>query len=213
MISKRKQLQKFSLYGVTALEDIQNTTFRKIEKALQGGVDIIQLRSKSLSDSELVKAGKKIRLLTKKYKKLFFVNDRPDLAHLLEADGIHIGQDDLSVREVRSLLKKGYLVGKSTHSLQQAKRTLAEDVDYIGFGPLYETPTKPNYKSTGMKLIKSVVRCASVPVVCIGGINSENIDEVLEAGASRVAIVRALFDAKDPKQVAAQLKKKLGEQR
>jgi len=209
MNSKEKRLKNFKLYGVTDIKKNDKNFLQRVEKALQGGVDILQLRSKTLSDKELFLVGKKLRVLTHQYKKLFFINDRPDLCRALHADGIHIGQDDLPVSEVRKMIPKGCFVGKSTHSLRQAKDTLKESVDYIGCGPIFQTPTKPDYQSVGLGLIKKVRAISKIPVVCIGGIHLGNVQKVVISGGERVAVVRALFDAKDPKKAANKFKEAL----
>ena len=207
MVSRKKCLQNFKLYAVTDLKTLETSFLKKAEAVLRGGVDILQLRSKVLSDAELVRVGRSLRVLTKRLGKLFFVNDRPDLCILLDADGVHIGQDDLPVKAVRQLVGRQRLIGKSTHSLVQAKATLREDVDYIGCGPIFATPTKPDYQEVGLKLLSKVQRIAKKPVVCIGGINLANAGKVREAGAGRIAVVRALWNAKDPRAAAQQFKK------
>ncbi|MFC1809319.1 thiamine phosphate synthase [Candidatus Omnitrophota bacterium] len=209
MISRKKRLQSFKLYAVTDIKKYDSAYVRKIEAALRGGVDIVQLRSKYLSDNEFFRLGKKIKPVVDKYNKLFFVNDRPDMCKLLAADGVHIGQDDLPVDEIRSIIPKGRLVGKSTHSVAQAVATMKEDVDYIGFGPLFGTPTKPDYIPVGLKNINKVMKYATVPVVFIGGINHDNLEDVVYAGAKRIAVVRALFAQENIQEKARQLKMKL----
>jgi len=197
MISRRRQLQSFKLYAVTDIKKYDLAYIVKIEKALQGGADIIQLRSKSLTDSEFYNIGKKVRSIVTKYGKLFCVNDRPDMCSALNADGVHVGQDDLPVSAVRKIIPRGRLIGKSTHSVSQALKTMREDIDYIGFGPLFGTPTKPNYIPVGLHDIAEVTKKATMPVVCIGGIDLSRIESVIDAGATRVAVVRAIFAERD----------------
>jgi thiamine-phosphate pyrophosphorylase len=209
MISRKKRLQSFRLYAVTDIKQYDEEYIKKIEAALRGGVDIVQLRSKHLHDREFFALGVKIRELAARYAKLFFVNDRPDICRALNADGVHIGQDDLPVSVVRKMLPRGCLIGKSTHSVEQARRTMREDVDYIGFGPLFGTPTKPDYAPIGLDDIPHVMKNATMPVVCIGGIDHSNIDDVIAAGAERVAVVRAIFDQTDVEQAARGLKERL----
>lgn len=197
---KKELVQNFRLYAVTDLKEVSSDILSKVDAAYEGGADIIQLRSKNLSDEELFEIGQSMKALAEKYQKLFFVNDRLDLALELEADGIHIGQDDVSVEEVRIAAKKAnidLLIGKSTHSLEQAISTAAEDVNYIGVGPIFGTPTKPDYVPVGTELIESVASQITKPFVVIGGINENNLEEVLSAGATRVAVVRAIFEAED----------------
>lgn len=207
---KEKIFSNFSLYGVTDLKTYDLSILDKIDQAYQGGVDIIQLRSKTLSDLELYKLGQEIKKIALKCKKLFFVNDRIDLAIALEADGLHVGQDDLPVRVIRQLLKKvnqeKMYLGKSTHSFNQAVATLEEEVDYIGAGPIYATPTKKHYQAVGLDFLKSVSRMANKPFVAIGGIDESKIHEVISAGGTRIAVVRALFNQADVFTAARNLK-------
>jgi thiamine-phosphate pyrophosphorylase len=209
MISRKKRLQSFRLYAVTDIKQYDEEYIKKVEAALRGGADIVQLRSKHLNDREFLQLGIKIRALVTRYAKLFFVNDRPDMCRALDADGIHIGQDDLPVSVVRKMLSRGRLIGKSTHSVEQARRTMREDVDYIGFGPLFGTPTKPDYAPIGLGDIPHVMKNATKPVVCIGGIDHSNIDDVIAAGAERVAVVRAIFDQTDVEQAVRGLREHL----
>lgn len=201
MSSKKERLKNFRLYAVSDLKSVDDTFLETLEELCLGGVDVVQLRAKNLTDRELFRVGCKFREVTQKHEVLFFVNDRVDLALALEADGVHVGQDDLPVSVVRGLAKKcdvELLVGKSTHSVIQAAETLKEDVDYIGVGPVFQTPTKPTYEPVGLDLVRKVSEFATKPFVAIGGINLDNLDQVLDAGATRVAVVRALFDSKEP---------------
>ncbi|MBN1493295.1 MAG: thiamine phosphate synthase [Candidatus Omnitrophica bacterium] len=206
MTSRKKRLQSFKLYAVTDLHTYDESYLKKIESVLVGGADIIQLRSKRLTDRQFFTLGVKIKKIAQNFNTLFFVNDRPDMCIALDADGIHIGQDDLPVDVVRRLIPRGRLIGKSTHSLEQAVRTMQEDVDYIGFGPIYGTPTKPDYHPVGLQDIKKVIERATVPVVCIGGIDKTTIRDVVHAGAQRIAVVRAVFAQEDVEQAARDLK-------
>jgi thiamine-phosphate pyrophosphorylase len=212
MYWKEKVFKNFRLYMVTDLTSPKNNILRIIEKAIDGGVDIVQLRSKVLTDNELIRIGTAIRSLTSRKRRLFFVNDRIDLALMLKADGVHIGQDDVSVKEVRRLchrLGERMYIGKSTHSFTQAIKTAREDVDYIGVGPIYSTPTKKDYIPVGLSLINKVKSRISKPFVCIGGINQNNIDKVVSRGAERVAVVRAISAARDPYKAAMSLKRRI----
>ncbi len=193
---KEKVFRNFKLYAVTDLKSASDVELRKVEAAYRGGVDIVQLRSKALSDADLYLMGVKIRKIADRHKKLFFVNDRPDIAVLVKADGVHLGQDDLSIDSVRKYFRKSNIrmwIGKSTHSLKQALDAQAEKVDYIGVGPVFETPTKPNYVPVGLRLIKKVSAAIRLPFVAIGGIDESNLETVLRSGAKRIAVVRAIF--------------------
>lgn len=204
---KKKCLRNFKLYAITDLTQPDPNILKKIRAALQGGVDVIQLRSAALPDRVLLELGRKIRHLTRREKKLFIVNDRTDLALAIDADGVHLGQDDLPLKEARRLIGNSKkIMGRSTHSLQQALNAERDGADYIGFGPLFQTPTKPTYTPVGLSAIPQVLSRVSIPVVCIGGIDSSNIQRVIRAGANRVAVVRAIFSARDPYKAAKELR-------
>jgi thiamine-phosphate pyrophosphorylase len=209
---KQKVFNTFRLYAVTDLKDSKKNILKKIEKAYAAGVDIVQLRSKVLMDAELVRIGLEIRKIAHAQKKLFFVNDRLDIALALQADGLHIGQHDMPVSEVRKICKRcrvDLFLGKSTHSLTQAVRSAQEDVDYIGIGPIYATPTKKDYIPIGLSLINKVQSRVSKPCVAIGGIDHTTINDVLKSGAKRIAVVRAVFGSGDVSKAVRQLKRSI----
>lgn len=205
MTWKKQALKNFRLYGVTDLKTADELFFHKVREAIRGGTDIIQLRSKTMADGELLDAAKKLRELTLETRTLFFINDRPDIALAVEADGVHIGQADFPVDALRKLCRRSgqaLLIGKSTHSLEQARLAQSEGVDYIGVGPIYPTPTKPGRANVGLELIHQVKPVIQIPFVVIGGIDLTNIHHVLEAGATRIACVRALFQSEDTYEAA-----------
>ena len=209
---KEKVLKSFSLYAVTDLRSEGPEVLRKIEQAYRGGADIVQLRSKILSDAALIRLGLKIKKVATRNRKLFFVNDRMDLALATCADGVHLGQEDMPVRVARELAKRAgckIWIGKSTHSLKQALAAEREGADYIGVGPVFATPTKPCAKSVGLRFVKQAAMKIRIPWVAIGGIDRGNIRDVIAAGASRVAVVRAIFAAQDPESAARELKHQL----
>ena len=192
---KKSAFKNFRLYAVTDIRSEDAAIFKKVEDAYRGGADIVQLRSETLSDACLYRIGLRFRKIAGHFRKLFFVNDRIDLALAVEADGVHLGQDDLPIQAVRKILPTSVKLGRSTHNLSQALQAARERHDYIGVGPIFETPTKPDYPAVGIDLIKQVKEKIRIPFVCIGGIDETNAGEVLRAGASRVAAVRAIFDA------------------
>ena len=177
--------------------------------ALRGGADVLQLRDKRGSVREILREAARILPLARGAGIPLLLNDRPDLAAAAGADGVHLGQDDLPVADARRLLGPAAIIGTSTHSLEQAQAALEEPVDYIALGPIFATPTKPNYGHVGLDLIRPVVAQARCPVVCIGGIELATLDHVLEAGASCVAVVRAVCAAADPEAAARRLKSRL----
>lgn len=175
-------------------------------QAIAGGADAIQLRHKEASARELVEIGRRLRVLTKKEKILFIVNDRVDIAYGVDADGVHLGQDDLPLEVARSILGKKKFIGISTHSLPQALKAQERGADYIGVGPIFSTPTKPDYKAVGTALIEKIKDKIKIPFVAIGGIDETTIDKVIASGAQRVAVVRAVCAANDIKMAAKRLK-------
>jgi len=205
-----EKLKRARLYAITDYKDAHAFDGRKIESALVAGVDIIQLRSKSLSDAALLRIGSEIRQISHRYEKLFIVNDRIDIALLLDADGVHLGQDDISILGARTLIKDNrLLIGKSTHNVEQALQAEAQGADYVGFGPIFKTPTKPTYQAVGLSQISTVKREIKIPFVCIGGIDRSNVEEVRQAGAGCIAVVRAVFDRSDIEAAVQALREKV----
>ena len=167
------------------------------EQLVIGGVDLVQLRAKKLAPLAIAELGRQMRALIPSNGPLFILNDHPGLVAEIGADGIHVGQDDLPVAEARAQAGADMLVGKSTHSLTQAVAAEKEGADYIGVGPIYATPTKPDYVPVGPPLINHVRTAVRVPQFCIGGINEQTLPEVLAAGALRIVIVSALLKSED----------------
>ncbi len=165
---------------------------------MDGGVDIIQFRAKRASFEEAVDIGRKIKDLLKEKDVLFIVNDNIKLALELDADGIHLGQDDLPIETARTLLGRKKIIGLSTHSVTQMREAVKKDIDYISIGPVFSTPTKSDYKAVGLDIIKTAKKELKLPFVAIGGIDESNIKDVLLAGAKRIAVARAVLSSKDP---------------
>jgi thiamine-phosphate pyrophosphorylase len=178
-----------------------------LDAALRGGVDLVQLRMKTAADAEIVRAGRRFRHLTADRGALLIVNDRPDLVSEIGADGAHVGQDDVSIAEARRLVGSERLLGLSTHAPAQIEAASRADVDYIGVGPVNETPTKPGRRAVGLDLVRYAARHAQVPFFAIGGIGAANVEAVRDAGGRRIAVVRALTEAADPEAVARELRR------
>jgi thiamine-phosphate pyrophosphorylase len=178
-----------------------------LRPALQAGVDVVQLREKSAADRDTVEAGRVFRRLCDAYDALFIVNDQADLAVACAADGVHIGQDDSSPGEVRRVVGDDALIGLSTHSRDEIDA--AAGADYISVGPVFPTPTKPEYDAVGLELVSYAADHARTPFFAIGGIDAGNVDDVLDAGASRIAVVRAIQDAVDPGEAARELEARI----
>lgn len=179
------------------------------EQAVRGGADVVQLRGKTATFRHLLEAGRAVREATRRGGALFIVNDYPDLCLAVDADGVHLGQDDAPIDLARKILGPGRLVGRSTHSLEQALDAQREGADYIGVGPIFPTPTKPQAKAVGLELVSRVKDALKIPFVAIGGIDEGNLESVLGEGARRVAVVRAVAGAEDVTAAARRLKEKL----
>lgn len=181
-----------------------------VEAACRGGADIVQFRDKQLSWKDRFETARLLQKICHKFGALFIVNDNTDLALAVQADGVHLGQDDLPLDAARAIVQRsgrqGFLIGKSTHSLEQARAAEQEGADYIGIGPVFATPTKPTYEPVGLQLVRQVTSAVKTPHVAIGGIDGSNVNQVLVAGAQRVAIVRAVCGAADPESAARSLK-------
>ncbi|RIH88686.1 thiamine phosphate synthase [Calidithermus roseus] len=180
----------------------------RLEAALDGGVELLQLRAKGLEAQAILALGEKLRALCERYGAPLVINDRPDLATVLEADGVHLGQGDLSVAQARRFFA-GW-IGRSTHEPEQALREQAElegIEGYVSVGPVWETPTKPGRTATGLAYVRWAAQNLRVPWFAIGGIDERTLPRVLEAGAQRVAVVRAILDAPHPEQVAAGMRR------
>ena len=160
---------------------------------IEGGVDVIQLRGKGKTIDELVDFAARLHKITSRSSIPLIVNDHAEIARRVPVEGVHVGQDDDSTEVARRKAGRNLLVGKSTHSVDQAMRALHEGADYIGFGPIFATPTKPDYSPIGLSRIKKVHAEVNLPIFCIGGINLENLDRVIAAGARRVGIVSGLL--------------------
>jgi thiamine-phosphate pyrophosphorylase len=182
-----------------------------LDAALRGGVDVVQLRVKDARDDAILAAARRFKPIVARHGALFVLNDRPDLVDATGADGAHVGQDDVPVAEARRVIGAERLLGLSTHTREQIDAAAGLDVDYIGVGPVHETPTKPGRRAVGAELVRYAAEHATVPFFAIGGISSASLGAVRAAGAERVAVVRALTEAAEPESAARQLRNLLGE--
>jgi thiamine-phosphate pyrophosphorylase len=206
-LRRREWLRQARLYLVIEARPGGRDPEELLRNALQSGVDVVQLREKSGDARAIVRAGRVFRRLCDAYDALFIVNDRPDLAIACAADGVHLGQDDGAVAAARRLVGDDLLIGVSTHSPDQVDG--AREVDYIAVGPVFATPTKPDYQPVGTQLVEYAAAHARVPFFAIGGIDPGNVSAVVDAGAERVAVVRAIRDAADPGEAARALRQRV----
>lgn len=179
---------------------------RTVAEATAGGVDVVQLREKGLPDRELLARARTVRRLTREAGVLFIVNDRPDIARLADADGVHLGQDDLPVTDARRVVGPDALIGVSTHTLDQVRRAVADRADYLGAGPTFPSRTKAFDDFPGLPFVGAASAGTSLPVFALGGIDSSTAGAVLAGGASRIAVSAAILDSDDPRHAAAELR-------
>ena len=183
-----------------------------LRAALRGGVDVVQLRDRSLDDRGLVSAARAFRAAADEAGALFVLNDRPDLVAACEADGVHVGQDDATPAEARAAVGPERILGRSTHAPAQADTAAADpDVDYLAVGPVHATPTKPGRPAAGLEYVGYAARTVRKPWFAIGGLDAGNAHEVFERGATRIVVVRAITEADDPEAAARALRGALEE--
>ncbi|SNZ08420.1 thiamine-phosphate diphosphorylase [Persephonella hydrogeniphila] len=198
---------KLSLYVITDEELlIEKNIAQAVEQAILGGADIIQYRAKNKTSKQMYHEAIAIKKVCDKYRKPLVVNDRVDIALAIDADGVHVGQDDLDVEVVRRLIGFEKILGLSTKNIKQVEEANRLPVDYIGFGSIFPTSTKKDATLSGLKELKKAVELSIQPVVAIGGINEENIQQVLDTGCENVAVVSAVFGKKDIKNSTKKLK-------
>ena len=193
-----RNLSDCHLYGILDLGYVDIADAERVTKAMiEGDVDLIQLRAKRQSLEEVVDLAGALHQITSGAGIPLIVNDHAEVAAKVPVEGVHLGQDDDSLAHARKKAGRQLLVGKSTHSFEQAVAAEREGADYIGFGPIFATPTKPDYQPIGLTGIKRVHHEVTVPIFCIGGIKIENLGQLIAAGAKRVAIVSGLLKARD----------------
>jgi thiamine-phosphate pyrophosphorylase len=203
---RRERLRTARLYFVCEAMPDGRDLEALLHAALGAGVDIVQLREKELGRDEIERSAQTFRRLCDTYSALFIVNDHPYLAQSCDADGVHVGQDDVAVAEARETLGPEAIVGLSTHSEEQLAASAGAPVDYVSVGPIWETPTKAGRPGVGLGLVGHAAADAPHPFFAIGGIDTANAAEVVAAGAHRLGVVRAIRDAEDPTAVAEALR-------
>ena len=214
-----KRLAKARLYGILDLGYIAEDSLERMAAQLcEGGVDIVQLRAKGRDECAIEEMANRVAPILRDADVPFIINDFPELVPSIGADGAHVGQDDFSVADARWRAGRALagevplpIIGKSTHSVEQAVAAAAEGADYIGFGPLFPTPTKAGRAAIGMGDIARVHELVSVPIFCIGGVKLENLAEVIAAGARRVVIVSGILEARDVAAYCREAKARLDE--
>lgn len=205
-----KRIQDARLYGIVDLGYVtaENVVSMTVQLCA-GGVDVLQLRAKKLGAPEIERLARQMLPVTREHGVPLVINDHLEIAAAVGSEGVHVGQDDDAVARARAVVGPECFVGKSTHSLAQAVAAQAEGADYIGFGPLYATGTKPDYVPIGLQDITEVHRLVQLPIFCIGGVNAGRLDEVISAGARRVVVVSAFLQAADVADEVRRLKERL----
>ena len=185
---------------------------RTVKAAAAGGAGMVQLREKELTDRELVERAREVRRWTREAGALFIVNDRPDIARLAEADGVHLGQDDLSVKDARRILGPDALIGASTHNIEQVRGAVLDGASYLGVGPTFPSRTKKFTEFPGLDFVRAVAAETTLPAFVIGGVNLDTVADAAAAGARRAAVSQVLCQAADPRAVAAALVRALSQE-
>lgn len=194
------------LYAVTdAAWTGKKTLTEQVEEAMKGGITFLQLREKHLSKEEFLKEAIEIKDLAQKYQIPFVINDEIEIAQEAGADGVHVGQDDMPVEEVRKILGKDKIIGVSAHNVEEAVRAERGGADYLGVGAVYPTSTKENTSAVSMEEMKKICQTVSIPVVAIGGIKKNNMKVLTGTGVNGIAVVSAIFAAKDIRKAAGEL--------
>lgn len=211
LLKNEKMLRLFnaSLYLISSSDSFTSKKdfFKVLEEAIEGGIDIIQLREKNQTEKKIIEIGKEIQKLINNTNVLFIVNDRLDLALACDADGVHFGQNDLPVHEARKISPDGFIIGLSTHNIEQGAEGKTSGADYLGVGPVFATPTKPDYNPAGLEYVKwANENLKNIPWFAIGGIDETNVYKVTDSGAERIAVVRAIMKADKPKEISRKLK-------
>jgi thiamine-phosphate pyrophosphorylase len=198
LLERMRPLHDCRLYAIMDLGYVERgNAARVVEQMIEGGVDLIQLRGKNKSIGELADLAAELHELAAESSTPVIVNDHAEIARRVPVEGVHVGQDDDTIEIVRQKAARDILIGKSTHSLEQARAAQAEGAGYIGFGPIFATPTKPDYVPIGLENIRRVHEEVNLPIFCIGGINIDNLQSVIDAGAKRVVLVSALLKARN----------------
>ena len=196
---KKIFLNDKKLYLVTNSDNFESDEIflDRVALSIKSGVDIVQLREKNTTSKRFIYLAQRIRELTSHFGAAFIVNDRVDIAKISNADGVHLGQDDIPVSNAREILGDNAIIGVSTHCPEHAKKAITDGADYIGVGPVFKTPTKPSKDPVGLEYVKWAADNVNIPFFAIGSIDTANIKEVVEAGAKRVAVIRAIMYADD----------------
>lgn len=202
---KRFRLQAARLYVLIDGQRSPAEFEALVRQLITAGVHVLQLRDKQLTDAALIDRARRLRALSWQTQALFIMNDRPDIAALVQADGVHVGQEEMELADVRTLCGPEMLIGVSTHTLGQAQQAASGGADYVGVGPTFESGTKRFSNFPGLELVRQVSQHLTLPAFAIGGIHAGNVTSVLQAGLRRIAVSAAVVGAQNPAQAATEL--------
>jgi len=211
MRRNKQRLRDIRLYALLTESYCHHGWKWTARELIEGGVDVLQLREKNLADGLVLSRARKLRALTREKGCLLIINDRPDIALLSDADGVHLGQDDLAPEEVRRLVGDEMIIGLSTHNLEQAKGAAGRDADYAAMGPAFATSTKAYEEGGGPEFVQELAAATELPTVAIGGINVERVPELANTGITALAACQALCNTEDPRGAAGQFRKRFSE--
>ena len=183
----------------------EKSLMEQVKEALEGGITFLQLREKKLSKEAFLQEAKEMKQLAEKYKVPFVINDNIEIAQKSGADGVHVGQDDMPVEEVRKILGEDKIIGVSAHNVEEALKAQKGGADYLGVGAVCQTATKSDASVVSMEEMKKICESVSIPVVAIGGIHKDNLSMLENTGVDGIAVVSAIFAAKDIKEAAREL--------
>ena len=210
-MTKKDLLHRIRLYVLISSSIVTKSVKETSRLVIDGGADAIQLREKTISYSEFISLAGEVRDITTKRGSLLIINDRVHIARKINADGVHLGQQDMSALEARNIIGDEKIIGVSTHNVIQARQAQKDGADYIAIGPIYPTSTKDHEPSVGIEIIREISGAVSIPFIAIGAITLDNLDVVLKAGASRIAVCSAIMGTEDIYSTTRQFKEKLGE--
>ena len=209
-MDREKKLERIQLYVIIDPKLSLNPNLDEVvSSALEGGAQMIQFRDKESSDEEFLVLAQRIKKITEKKKNLFIINDRVNIAKSIDADGVHLGQDDMPLKEARGILGQEKIIGISTSNLEEALEAEKQGADYVGLGPIFQTGSKEIKGTIGTEMLKLVLGRVKIPVFPIGGINLSNIDQVVQAGSRRIAVISAVIAQKEVKKAAWELLERL----
>ena len=207
---RRELVADVQLYLVTDVAERDQPLSTFLADVIEAGVGMVQLRDRTLSDRQLVETARLFAQVCRENGALFIVNDRTDVALLVGADGVHVGQDDVHPDDVRRLAGDDFIIGLSTHSSAQIDAANASTADYIGVGPIHETPTKPGRPAVGLELVRYAAEHARMPFFPIGGIDAATAPAVIDAGARAISVLRSITRAADPVRAVRELMERIG---